>query len=316
MQMTITDSVIPLIAEAEKVANLHPAKYSQKQFEKIVQALQGEKNRIRLVSYNMLFNIRDNELNEQDRWQNRYPRLLQLIQWMQPDILCSQELHRDQLNDLLPEMKQTYLFYGEENKTEGEIDGIFVRRDRFDVINVKVWLIAPELPNSYPHNLLHLELCDKLTKTHFSVFNTHLPYLSADEREYSAKFVQERAEEMSGQMAVFLAGDLNTIPHRMDMPDLPFYDGDYIQQIISQGSLRDTMAQAILGHLGPIATFTTNPASKIANPFEGEGVPGVILDHIFSNSAPVILIHAIEPAKVDGHFPSDHMPVIIDFLLK
>lgn len=314
--MAISDSVIPLIAAAETAANLQPTKYSQKQFEKIVQALQGCENRIRLVSYNMLFNIRDHELFEEDRWYNRFPRLLKLIHWMQPDILCSQELHRDQLDNLLPEMNQHFVFFGEENKAEGEIDGIFVRRDRFDVANVKVWLIAPELPNSYPHNLLHLELCDKKTKARFSVFNTHLPYLSADEREYSAKFVQERVEEVTSQMPVFLAGDLNTIPHRLDLPELPFYDGDYIQQILSQGSLRDTMKLAILGHLGPIATFTTTPTSKTGTPFQGEGVPGIILDHIFCNSSPVILIHAIEPAKVDGHFPSDHMPVIVDFLLK
>lgn len=50
--------------------------------------------------------------------------------------------------------------------------------------------------------------------------------------------------------------------------------------------------------------------------FKESGVPGIILDRIYSNQNSLILIHGIEPAKVDNHFPSDHMPVVVDFLIR
>jgi hypothetical protein len=74
------------------------------------------------------------------------------------------------------------------------------------------------------------------------------------------------------------------------------------------------MDEALLGHIGPIATFTNTVNDR--TPFKGIGVPGIILDRIYSNQNSLILIHGVEPAKVDNHFPSDHMPVIVDFLIR
>src|SRR5205823_4154336 len=105
-------------------------KYSKNQYEYLLQVLPRIENRIRLVTYNMLYNIQDQYLDEQDRWPYRFPRLITLIQWLQPDILCSQELHEDQLQIVLTAMHEIYTFYGKENKESGEIDGIFIRKSR------------------------------------------------------------------------------------------------------------------------------------------------------------------------------------------
>lgn len=312
----ISNTIVPLIEKAEKIENLNPKKYSKNQYEHISQILSNIEDRIRLVTYNMLYNIDDQNLDEQDRWPHRFPRLLQMIQWLQPDILCSQELHQDQLSMLLHEIEETYAFYGKENKDNGEIDGIFIRKARFELIDFKEWVIFPEMPLAYPHTLIQLVLCDNQTHAIFSVFNTHFPYFSADQREYSAHVILKQVEEVSKKMPVFLAGDFNIIPHRQDMPGLPFFDGEYIQKILTQGTLKDTINEALLGHVGPIASFTNAVERNDGTPFKGNGVPGIILDRIYSNQDPLILIHGIEPAKVDNHFPSDHMPVIVDFLIR
>ncbi|MCI0382404.1 MAG: endonuclease/exonuclease/phosphatase family protein [Chlamydiae bacterium] len=312
----ISDTIVPLIERVEKAENLNPTKYSKNQYEHIVHVLSNIEDRIRLVTYNMLYNIQDQNLEEQDRWPRRFPRLLQLIQWLQPDILCSQELHQDQLSILLHEMDETYAFYGKENKNNGEIDGIFIRKARFELIDFKEWMIFPTLPLAYPHVLIQLVLCDNKTQEIFSVFNTHLPYFSPDQREYSAHFILKQVEAVSQRMPVFLAGDFNVIPQRQDMPELPFFDGEYIQRILTQGTLKDTMDEALLGHIGPIATFTNALERNDGTPFKGTGVPGIILDRIYSNQKSLILVHGIEPARVDNHFPSDHMPVIVDFLIR
>jgi endonuclease/exonuclease/phosphatase family metal-dependent hydrolase len=312
----ISDSIIPLIEFSENSENLIPKKYSQNQYNQIVETLSSRDNRIRLVTYNMLFNIMDHKQEEQNRWPSRLPRLLTLIQWMQPDILCSQELHQDQIEDLMQEMDVNYVFFGKENKPHGEIDGIFFRKDRFDLIDSRVSLILANFPNAYPHTLTQIVLEDRKTHIQFSVFNTHLPFQSPDEREYSAKFIHKHIERIAETMPVLFTGDLNTISQRLDMPGLPFFDGEFVLKILAKGALKNTHFEALLGHVGPIATFTNASEGKDGVPFKGKGVPGIILDHIFANETCTILIHAIESAKVDNHFPSDHMPVIVDFILK
>lgn len=107
-------------------------------------------------------------------------------------------------------------------------------------------------------------------------------------------------------------GDLNTFPHRLDLDKLPFYDGDYAHRLFTQGGLKDAASLSLLGHLGPYSTFTNHPGSGF--PFRGTGTPGVFLDHIYVSKGLTVLIHAVQGGTVNGLFPSDHMPVIIDCL--
>ena len=312
----ITDSVIPLMKEVNCLDHVNPRKFSKNQYNDIAKKLLGAEDPIRLVTYNMLYNIKDSDLDECDRWPSRYPRILQLIEWINPDILCSQELHRDQLDDLLAFLKDKFTFIGEPNKEDGEIEGIFFRTDRFDLLNSESWLLFPDLPSSYPHILTKVVLQEKNRHVKFAIFNTHLPFFSADQREISAQFIQQQVEITSHAMPVFLAGDFNTFPQQRCLTSLPYYDGDYLQKILTKGVLKNCTELALLGHVGPISTFTTDDKENNTGvAFRGKGIPGVILDHIYADPSSMILIHAIEPAKVSGHFPSDHMPVIVDFVL-
>ena len=68
-----------------------------------------------------------------------------------------------------------------------------------------------------------------------------------------------------------------------------------------------------MGHLGPIVTFTNSPENGV--PFKGTGTPGIFLDHILVSKGLSVLIHAVQPGTVGGYFPSDHMPVLIDFVV-
>ena len=86
------------------------------------------------------------------------------------------------------------------------------------------------------------------------------------------------------------------------------------QVLAKQAGLKDAMGRALVGQVGPIATFTNAPEGKI--PFKGLGTPDVILDHIYVSKEIIPLLHAIQPATVDGHFPSDHMPVLVDCIVK
>src|SRR5205085_1931272 len=91
---------------------------------------------------------------------------------------------------------------------------------------------------------------------------------------------------------------------------LPYYDGNYIFKILTSKSLRDAHDTALIGTLGPMATYTNREGSPL--PFQGTGTPGVFLDHILVGGNILVLLQAVQPALVDGHFPSDHMPLVVD----
>ena len=58
-----------------------------------------------------------------------------------------------------------------------------------------------------------------------------------------------------------------------------------------------------------------HPLPIAVSRFKGTGTPGIILDYIYVSKKITVLTHAVELGTVDGHFPSDHMPVLIDFLI-
>lgn len=303
---TVQDSIIPQVEHFETIHNLPMHKYAPSQFQEISRSLEDKQDRIRLISYNVLFDRYDAQMPEVNRWPQRCSRIVELLDEMKPDVIGVQELRPAQLNDLFPATAATFDFYST-NDQEGELDGIFYRKDRFRVVDCKVWYMGKA-------TLTMLQLEDLRTDKMIAVFNTHLSFSKVEQREFQARFIAEKLETFAEQMPVVLTGDFNTFPNRLDLEKLPFYDGDYIHRVLTQGDLRDARDVSLLGHLGPLSTFSNDPED--ISPFMGTGTPGVFLDHIMVSSRITVLIHAVQPAKVDGHFPSDHFPVLVDLVLR
>ena len=241
-----------------------------------------------------------------------FTRIVELIEEMQPDIIGVQELYPNQLEDLQPHIEQVFAFYAK-TCVDGELNGIFYRKDRFAVINSKVWYMTttPDIPNS--ETLTMIQLRDLKTEKCVAVFNTHLAFSKMNKREFQARFIADKIELFAKEMPIVLTGDMNTFQNRLDLSKLPFYDGDYIQRILTQKHLRDAKDGSLLGHLGPIATFSN--AADDGIPFKGTGTPGIFLDHIYISQGVNVIIHAVQPGTVQGHYPSDHLPVLIDVIV-
>lgn len=303
ISFAVEDSVIPLMEQYEIVENLPAKKFTTRQLQEIAEALAKKENKVRLVTYNMLFNLYDHNLAEENRWPNRLPRIVDLVQAMKPDIICTQELYPDQVQDLSGLLNEDFDFFVGQKDEDGESYGIFFRKDRFELLSSTV---------NYPLSMIQLR--DLKTGKTFAVFNTHMPFSNLEKREANAHAIVQIIEPYSQEMPVIFTGDLNTFPSRLDLAALPFYDGDYIHRILSKGPLRNSHELSLLGHFGPISTFTNqDPDSK---PFQGTGTPGILLDYIYVSNQVNVLSHAVENGKVGGHFPSDHMPLLIDFLIK
>ncbi|MDP1880071.1 MAG: endonuclease/exonuclease/phosphatase family protein [Parachlamydiaceae bacterium] len=298
----VENSVIPVMETFECIENLPTQKLTKNQFSEIANALEKKEEMIRLVTYNMLFNLYDHNLDEENRWPNRLPRIVELIHEMQPDIINTQELYPTQVQDIVNLIGDDFSFFPGKKDEDGESYGIFYRTDRFELLSSQI---------DYPLSMVQLK--DLKTEKIIHVFNSHMPLSNIEKREANAHKIAQIIEPFAKQTAVIFTGDLNTFPGRFDLKDLPFYDGDYIHRILSKGSLKNSHQESLLGHFGPISTFTNS--STDVKPFQGTGTPGIILDYIYVSKKVTVLTHAVEHGTVDGHFPSDHMPVLIDFLI-
>lgn len=298
----VENSIIPTMDKFEQIENLPQQKFTKNQFTEISTALGQSGEKIRLVTYNMLFNIHDQDLDEENRWPQRMPRVVELVRSMQADIVNTQELYPSQFQDLVAELEEFTFFPGQVS-SDGESYGIFYRTDRFELISEKM---------QYPLALVILK--DLKTDKIVHVYNTHMPFSNMEKREANARLIADQLEPVAQNNAVVFTGDLNTFPGRLELDKFPFYDGDYVQRILSQGSLKNAQSVSLLGHFGPLGTFTNNGTDS--QPFQGLGTPGVFLDHVFVSPQVQVITHGAESGTVGGHFPSDHMPVVVDFLVK
>ena len=161
--------------------------------------------------------------------------------------------------------------------------------------------------------LTTVRILDRKTRKSVTVCNAHFTFANIENRTDQAHFVAKKVQALVKRTPVIFMGDLNTFPNWPDM-SFPAFDGDYVTQILTEKTLQDSINASVTGHLGPISTFTNKDGSVL--PFEGTGTPGVFLDHIYVSKGITVLMHAVQPGTVNGHFPSDHMPVVIDCVLR
>ena len=189
----------------------------------------------------MLFNLYDHHLDEENRWPNRLPRIVELINEMKPDIINTQELYPSQVEDIVSLIGKDFSFFPGQKDDDGESYGIFYRTDRFELISSQI---------DYPLSMVQLK--DLKTDKIIQICNTHMPLSNIEKRESNAHKIVQITESFAKEMAVIFTGDLNTFPGRLDLENLPFYDGDYIHRILSKGALNNSKEQSLLGHFGPI----------------------------------------------------------------
>lgn len=337
IEASISHSIVPLIEELEETV---PKKYSEIYREKVQKYLVRKEEKIRVVSYNILFNLFDHRVkNKAHLWESRLPKMVTSIKNMQPDILCLQEVYPDQLTDLANALEEYEHFIGE--SISGELNAIFYKKDRFVLdtknyeinaqnlssallkmpLNPKDESIVSAMPNFLSPELepgTHLTLAhfyDRHTEKDFVVLNTHLTFFRLNSRLDQAKWITSLVNGLHQlNQPVIFAGDLNTFPNRPDLVSLPFYDGSHICQTI-KAVLKDSSEASLLGHLGPHSTCLKDFFTRGNLPFESHEDQSVILDHIFVSPSVTSLISATEPCQISEDFPSDHFPILADIIL-
>lgn len=262
---------------------------------------------IRVMSFNIRY---DNPEDGPDAWPNRKDFVASTILFHKTDIVGIQEGLIHQLNEL-DEFLDKFDRVGvgrNDGEEAGEFSAIYYRADRFEPLETgNFWLSkTPGVPGSVHWDADQTRIVswalfrDKANNENFYAFNTHFDHRGVEARVNSAKLIVQKIKEIAGDQPVVLTGDFNTTDDRepysiitttdREESDLVLYDGFYHSEN---------------GHHGPTST---------SNGFEAIR-PDRRIDYIFVNDGFKVKYHGVLADVRDGHFPSDHLPVLAEIVL-
>lgn len=305
----VEESIIPSMDTVYK--HDFGTKINKKQKELMQYAVQKQQEKIRLMTYNMLYNAQDAEdkLLPKHRWNVRKPRLLEYLSYAKADIIGSQELQEDQVKEIMKVLGNTYGCYGEktrQNEGRNDTNAIFFNKSRIELIESKT---IPYQDDQCENSFTYCCFKDKLTDAKFIVLNTKLSWGSPDRRLAEAVQLNEFSSFLPTELPIVVLGDFNIYPFILHKRNI-FFDGDYIERVLEGKNLIIAKVKSAFGHFGPFCSITNS--KETLEPFIGPELVGFVLDHIVVNDQVNVFTYGIDTAKVNGEFPSDHFPIIAD----
>jgi endonuclease/exonuclease/phosphatase family metal-dependent hydrolase len=249
----------------------------------------------------MSFNVRCAEFTEE-----RIALAIQMINTYAPDTFGVQEATVDWMNVLKKRLGDRYdcVGVGRDSNLKGEFSAVFYLKSKFELIEGGTkWMsdtpdvAGSKIPeSSLPRIFSYAELKVKATGQTFVHVNTHLEHTSEEARELQAKVLAEFLERYrSSGVAYIVSGDFNCERGA----------GSY--NVMINSGLRDSLYIAEKAEQG--ATY------------HGYGKTSKVIDHIFVPGCIEVRFYraCTETFKyADGStaYPSDHNPVIIDFVIR
>ncbi|WP_130617877.1 endonuclease/exonuclease/phosphatase family protein [Dyella amyloliquefaciens] len=249
---------------------------------------------LRVMSFNVRVPV---EADGPNRWEARRDIFVDTIREQHPDLIGTQELHKEQGDYVVSKLPE-YTWFGID-RFGGHADehmGVFYRKD---VLRLKdsgnFWLSdTPDKPGSitwgniFPRMVTWALFEDIHTGRTFYYYNTHLPYRDQDEpiRVKGAKEIIARIATLPKDVPFILTGDLNTTPSS------PTY-------ALLTKTLQDARAASpkVEGPEKTFHNFTGNPDQRI----------DFILTRGFTPTH-----YATVTTQENGRYPSDHFPVVTD----
>jgi endonuclease/exonuclease/phosphatase family metal-dependent hydrolase len=255
----------------------------------------------------MSFNILYGQARDEHAWARRREMVAGIVRFYRPDLAGLQEALRFQI-DYLAEVLPEYSWIGvgrEDGADEGEFSPIFYRSERLKLLDQgHFWLSeTPASPSlGWDADCIRIttwgRFRDRLTGRVLFHFNTHFDHRGAQARVESARLVLARLDEIAGPAPAVVTGDLNDVPTSLTVRLLTGVDG--------QGRLRD--ARTLAGyHHGPDWTYHGFDDSP-ANPKRS------CIDYVFVRPGTEVRRHGHLVDHWDGQYPSDHLPVLADFV--
>lgn len=254
----------------------------------------------------MTYNIRYGSANDgDDSWNYRKERLAQEIQFYEPDFFGVQEALLFQM-DYLDSVLTDYDYIGvgrDDGMTKGEYSGIFYHTNRVKLLDQGTFWLS-DTPNevSKGWDAALPRICTyghfqykKRKKDKIWYFNTHFDHRGDVARVNSVDLIIRKVHELADlNEAVAISGDFNLPP-----------ESEAIQKM--SAVFQDTYTHAQYPAFGPTMSFTS---------FDINASDRSRIDYIFVNDKIHVKKTAILSHWIDGHFNSDHFPVLSYFEIK
>jgi len=247
-----------------------------------------------VASYNLRLNT---PADGADAWPRREAAVKALIQYHELDIVGTQEGLPEQVEAL--EALPGYARVGvgrDDGRRAGEHAAIFFRRARFELLGEgNFWLSAtPERPSvSWDSRCCHriaswARLRDRSNGRRFVVFNAHFDHEGVVARRESALLLVRKVAQIAGALPVIVLGDFNSTPDTEQIATL-------------NAALRDALKLSETPPYGPPGTF---------NGFRFDAPAQDRIDYIFLGPGIRVLKLGVLTDSMQGHYPSDHFPVV------
>ncbi|MEZ4705811.1 MAG: endonuclease/exonuclease/phosphatase family protein [Caldilineaceae bacterium] len=267
----------------------------------------------RILSYNIRYN---NPKDGENAWPHRRPRVIELLNRHQPDLLGLQEVRKEQLDELaagLPEFG--WVGVGRDDGQEaGEFAAIFYRRGRLRVVaSGSIWL--SETPTvagsigwdaSLPRIATWAEFVDVRNAGHFRHVNTHFDHRGMTAQVESARLLRRFLAEQTPVLPAIVTGDFNCVEASPPYAALTAFADS------ATAPLHDAMHVSQTPHEGPVGTFNDD----FADPLHDK------IDYVFvwqpqtgAGGAVQVRRHAILADQQNGRYPSDHLPILAEVLV-
>ena len=270
----------------------------------------------------MSFNIRCGsceDTSDVNYWSERKGRVFQLFKKYDPDIIGLQEAEIWQIKDIEKEFEE-YKWIGagrDDGKESGEFTAVFYKWKRFNPWeNDTYWLSkTPDVPSKGWDAALNRTVTEVLFRDHkselnFGFFNTHLDHMGKIARIESAKILRKRTSEYSGgYLPVILTGDFNFDENAENYKILTSgeLEMEELNPSVKYEPLLNAQYISEKPHYGGKITFNAfGKKTDIESP----------IDFIFVNRYVKVLTHRVIDDTLEGLYPSDHFPVLVDILLK
>ncbi len=241
----------------------------------------------------MSFNILCSKMEK-----DRIERVIQMINNYMPDTFGVQEATPQWMKLLDKKFGDLYGYVGEgrDGGNSGEYSAIFYNKTKFSVLESGTkWLSdtpdkVSKVPESSLNRIFTYALLQRLTDNKKIMFvNTHFEHTSDTARERQAAVLQDFLLEYTDDYPLVLTGDFNTT-----------YNSKAFD-IIQQSNVSDAMTLSESTDSGP--TFTNF------------GTANSIIDFIFiTQNTITVKDYRVCDEKIDGNFPSDHHPVLIEYI--
>ena len=254
----------------------------------------------------MSFNVRyDNPGDKSNNWQYRRDRVADAINFYDADIVGTQEVLQNQLDDLKLRLP-AYRMVGvgrEDGASQGEYAALWYKPERFELVDSgNFWLSAtPEVAGSMGWDgacvriATWARLRDRATGRELLALNTHLDHVGTVARREGVTLILDRVAKMRGDLPVVATGDFNSTP-----------DSDVIAHITGKdvpGHLTDTRTASPLVY-GPSWTY-----HEFGNLPVGERS---LIDYVFISGPLSTRSYGVLAETNNGLWLSDHCPVLVN----